>query len=167
MFRALSQKEIDWRTSSTSIIIITEPKVNLSAAIVFLIATATGRTSPTGKMIKVRYCIAPLVPVRVNFHVICHVESAELLRGVFDLAVRPAPSGPCPCACPPSENPPSESRATYAPRQGWPNPILLFARLGAAELHDCKRNAEIRPSRRVLQVRCRTFTLSARKFGNI
>lgn len=30
--------------------------------------------------------------------------------------------------------------------EGGPNPILLFARLGAAELHDSKRDAEIRRS---------------------
>lgn len=37
---------------------------------------------------------APLVPVLVNLHVICHVEGTELLRGVFDLAAHPAPSDP-------------------------------------------------------------------------
>lgn len=33
---------------------------------------------------------APLVPVLVNLHVICHVEGTELLRGVFDLATHPS-----------------------------------------------------------------------------
>lgn len=50
---------------------------------------------------------APLVPVLVNLHVICHVEGTELLRGVFDLAAHAAPSNPA--------VPLSNFRKTYPP----------------------------------------------------
>lgn len=146
MFRTLSQKEIDWCASSNSIIIMTEPKVNLSTAIVFLTATAAGGQVPQVKWSK-------LLQHRATRACPCQFSRNMSRRRCGIAAGRlwscnpPGPFGPCLCACPPSENPPSESRATYAPRQGWPNPILLFARLDAAELHDCKRNTEIHPSR--------------------
>lgn len=68
-------------------------------------------------MIKVRYGTAPLVPVLVNLHVICHVEGTELLRGVFDLSSSRGPSGPHRTPVHLLKTYPSESRATYAPRR--------------------------------------------------
>lgn len=133
-----------------SIVVTAKPKERIYRRRSFLIATAAGEHKSHRWNDQSSLGAAPLVPVHVNFHVICHVEGTELLRGVFDLAARPLRTPPC--LCPPSENPPFESRATYAPRQGWPNPILLFVRLGAAELHDCKCNAEkFALLRRILQ----------------
>jgi len=106
---------------------------------------------------------APLVPVLVNLLVICHVEGAELLRGVFDLASSRGPFGP---RCAPVHLPktyPPESRATYAPRRGWQNPILLFARLDAAKLHDCTCNVKISPPSVSCKCKMQNFLVSGKK----
>lgn len=123
-------------------------------------------TSPTGEMIKVRNRRRTTRACPRQFlRNMSRVGDTELLRGVFDLVARARPpSGPAvrgSLSTFSKTNPPSHAPRTRRERRGWPNPILLFARLGAAELHDSKRKSSLSsdycsdPASRA-RVRCRT-----------